>query len=191
MTRPISSSLPSSASRISKPDAGLLHVAALLGIGVVLAGVHQAWDLKLGLPGHYGLIWMAGLMATRHWSGARWAAVLAACGYVVGTAAFTGFVPQGVSQAPAYAISALAVDLLWRAAGVHFTRTAVAAFVGGFAFLLKPLAMLGLALGVGLEIGALRHGQVFPLVTHFAFGLTGAVLGTLAWRAAQPTRAQA
>lgn len=184
MNRPISSSLPSNASRISRPEVDLAHYAALLGIGIVLAGVHQAWDLKLGLPGHYGLIWMAGIVASRHWSQASWAATICAAGYVAGTVGFTGFAAHGLTHAPAYAISTLVLDLIWRLSGTRFASVPVAALAGGIAFLMKPLCMMALVLVIGLEVGSLRHGNLFPLLTHFAFGLTGAVLGTLAWRAA-------
>ncbi len=195
MNRPITSSLTSNASKTSRPEAwidrGAAHYAALLGIGVILAGIHQAWNLKLGLPGHYGLIWMAGIVASRHWSQATWAATLCAVGYIAGTAGFTGFAQHGLTQAPAYAISTIVLDGLWRVCGPRFARTPVAALAGGLAFLMKPLVMLALASFAGLTIGSLRHGNLFPLVTHFAFGLTGAVLGTLAWRAAHPDTAAA
>jgi len=184
MTQPTTSSLPSSASKPSVLDHGLVHAALLVGIGVALAGVHQGWKLTLGLPGHYGLVWMAVVLWTRLWSRTPAAATAVALGYVGGILGFTGLGHHGLTTAPVYALCGLAVDGAWRALGTRLERPFIAGLVGGGAFMLKPLVMFAAAALLAVEVGSLRHGQVFPLLTHFGFGLTGAIIGCLAWRLA-------
>lgn len=128
---------------------------------------------------------MAGLAWARLGSPLRWAAVVAALGYAGGGAAFSGLEQHTLLQAPLYGLTALALDLAWRLAGARLERVPVAALAGGAAFALKALAVVVLAATVGIEAGALRHGTWFPVLTHFCFGLTGAVIGTLAFRYAR------
>jgi hypothetical protein len=190
MDQPTIVSRTSAASRPFAPEATLWHYAALLGAGVVLAGIHEGWNLRLGLPGHFGLIWMTGLVCARHSSGVRHAALLTALGYAAGTAGFTNFSPHELAHAPGYAVCAWALDFAWRRWPSRLQRVAWAGLAGGLAFVLKPLVMLALAHGASLPMGALRFGALFPLLTHFSFGAVGAIIGTLAWRAAHPTPAR-
>jgi hypothetical protein len=179
MAQSITSSPTNSASKPSAPSVGLAHAAALLGIGALLALIHQAWDFHLKLPGHYGLVWMAGVMMTRHWSPARWAALGSACGYIGGTALLTHGAHAGLTQAPVYALCALVVDAAWMLGAAQLRRLAAAALLGGVAFMLKPITVYLLAHGLDLELGTLRFGAAFPIITHFCFGAVGAVIGTL------------
>lgn len=183
MARSITSSLTSSASRPFAPELGLAHYAALLGIGALLALVHQAWDFHLKLPGHYGLIWMAGVMLTRHWSPSRWAATGTAFGYVGATALLTHGAHAGLNQAPVYALCTLAVDAAWLLGAARLRHVVMAGLLGGLAFMLKPMAVYALAHGLDVELGTLRFGALFPLITHFCFGAVGAVIGTLLYGA--------
>lgn len=179
MAQSISSSPTNSASRPSAPSVNLTHVAALVGIGALLALIHQAWDFHLKLPGHYGLVWMAGVMMTRHWSPARWAALGTACGYVGGTALLTHGAHAGLTQAPVYALCALVVDAAWLLGAARMRRVALVALLGGVAFMLKPVTVYLLAHGLSVQLGALPFGPAFPIMTHFCFGAVGAVIGTL------------
>ena len=183
MDRSITPSLTSTVSSNSARDISFAHYALLLCVGVLLAGLHQGWDAHLSLPGHFGLIWMAGIMLTRQRSSATWAASVAALGYAGGTAAFAGFVHHGLLQAPLYALSTLVVDLAWRVDSRRSAHLFGAALLGGLAFMLKPLALVAFSHGISLNLTALRLGPVFPLLTHFSFGAVGAIIGTLLARA--------
>lgn len=182
MARPISAFPTSSASSTSARDGGLTHTLALIGIGALLAFAHRAWDPHLGMPGHFGLVWMAGIMLSRQWSGAGWAATLSACGYVGGTAALAGSAYHGLAQAPLYLLSTLVVDVAWRLRGGRLGGLLIAVLVGGLAFALKPLALILWATAAHTAPGALRFGALYPVVTHFCFGAVGAVIGTVLGR---------
>ena len=191
MDRSITPSLTNTVSNNSAREISFAHYALLLGVGGLLAGLHQGWDAHLGLPGHFGLIWMTGVMLARQRSSATWAACIVAVGYAGGTAAFTGFAQHGLLQAPLYALSTLVVDLVWRLDSRRAAHLFGAALLGGLAFMLKPLVLLVFAQGLSLKLGALRAGPLFPLITHFSFGAVGAIIGTLLARissAAQRSR---
>lgn len=183
MDRLITPSQISSVSSNSAPDTGFAHYALLLSVGVLLAGLHQGWDLHLGLPGHFGLIWMAGIMLTRQKSAVTWAASVAALGYAGGTAAFAGLAHHGLLQAPLYVLSTFVVDLAWGLDNRRCAKLFAAALLGGVAFMLKPLLLFAVAHGLSINFTAVRSGLVFPLLTHFSFGAVGAIIGTLLARA--------
>ncbi len=183
MARSIMSSLTSTASKPFAPSLGLAHYAALFGIGALLALIHQGWDFRLQLPGHYGLVWMAGVMLTRHWSAARWAATGTVLGYIGGTALLTHGAHASLMQTPFYALSTLAIDAAWLLGAARMRQLALVGLLGGIAFMLKPIAVYALANGLNVQLGTLRFGAVFPLITHFCFGAVGAVIGTLMYGA--------
>ena len=186
MNTPTTNASTSSASRLSVLDQPLHQVLLLLATGVLLAGFHQAWDFALGLPGHFGLVWMAGIVLARAGSRVRFAACCAALGYAGGDVAFSGAAAMhALGQAPGYALGALMIDLAWQTRTSLVTRPAFAGLVGGLAFACKPLMMVALVALFEIKAGSLRHGLGFPLLTHFCFGATGAVIGALLWQSAQ------
>jgi len=185
MNLPIINASKSSASKTSVLERPLTQFLILCGVGIALGGIHQAWDFKLGLPGHFGLIWMAGLVCARAGSNLRFAAVATAAAYAGSMAAFTGGSVHTIGHAPAYLAAAIVLDAAWRLSPVLVRRPAFAGILGGIAFGLKPLVFAALAAIIDLKAGSLRNGLGFPLLTHFCFGATGAVLGALLWQSSQ------
>jgi hypothetical protein len=171
----------------------LQQYGVLGGVGIALAGLHQSWDLALALPGHFGLIWMAALVCARAGSSLRFAAIFTAIVYAGSEAAFTGGSLHTIGHGPAYLVAAFALDCAWRVSPALVRRPVFAGLVGGAAFALKPMVMAGLVTIIDLKAGALRHGLGFPLLTHFCFGATGAVIGALLWHSTHsdntPTKA--
>ena len=189
MNRSITPSLTSSVSSTTVPELSFAHYAQLMGVGVLLAGLHQGWDLHLGLPGHFGLMWMAGIMLARQKSPVTWAASVAALGYAGGTAAFAGLAHHGLLQAPLYVLSSIVVDLAWRLDNRRCTHLLGAALVGGVAFMLKALVLFAFAHGISSNFSAVRAGPGFALLSHFSFAAVGAIIGTLLARAGRtPSR---
>ena len=126
---------------------------------------------------------VAGVMLTRHWSPARWAATGTVLGYIGGTALLTHGAHHGLMQTPVYALCALAVDAAWLMGAARWRQLALVGLLGGLAFMLKPMAVHAMANGLHVQLGTLRFGAIFPLITHFCFGATGAVIGTLLYGA--------
>ena len=187
MPMPLTNASTSSSSRRSVPERlrGLLVPA---GLGLVLAAIHATDKLALGLPGHFGLLWMAGMVLARAGSSERHAALASALAYVAGTWGFAGLAWHALGQAPGYLLAAWLLDTCWRWWPQAFGRAWSAALVGGLAFLCKPLLMAGAVSLFDLAAGSLRQGLSFALLTHFAFGACGALIGLYAWRAAHAAR---
>ncbi len=191
MNLPNTNASISNGSRNSALERPLNQFLLLGALGLSLAGIHEAWDLSLGLPGHFGLVWMASLICARAGSNLRFAALTTAIAYAGGASAFSGGTHSLFGHAPGYLVAALALDLAWRLLPSFAQRRLTAALLGGIAFALKPLVTAVLVALIGIKAGSLSHGIGFPVLTHFCFGATGAVIGALAWQGIQSSRAHA
>ena len=169
---------------VSRPFAPERHGATpalLFGAGALLAFMHQAFDLSIGVPGHFGIVWMAVMVLARCGSTLPHAALAAACGYA-GTTTVIGPAHAGLfTHMAAYGVVAVILDYAWRAAPSLLQRPFWAAVTGGAAFAVKPLLLIGIALVVDVPYGALRHGALPTLFAHSCFGATGAALGAMLW----------
>ncbi|MEQ8234379.1 MAG: hypothetical protein RLW61_04160 [Gammaproteobacteria bacterium] len=186
MSLPHITASTSNASRPSAPEHAARGALLLAGSGVLLAGFHQAFDLSLGLPGHFGVFILAVLVLARASSPLAWAAVIATVGYLAGSAALAGAGGHKLLNLPGYLACAVVLDLAWRLSPALLRRPGLAAAVGGCAFLAKPLVLAALAGVLALDAGALRHGLLLPLFSHAAFGAAGAAIGAILWEGARP-----
>lgn|SRR5690606_9791159 len=176
---------PSWTSRLSSLtglDRGELPLWALPVTGAIAGLLHHGIDLSdtsLNLPGHHGLELMAALVFSRLASTRPWAALCAVTGTIGTDLALTSDFLHGLKHVPTYALTAVLVDAAFRLAGARGRGWWVPALIGGLAHVAKPLFFLGVALVTGMTFGFMRHGPVFPLVTHFSFGAVGAVCGAV------------
>ncbi len=185
MNLPSTAVSPRITSRPCTADPGRRHVLGLAGSGALLAGLHEAFDLSLGMPGHFGVVFMAVLVFARAGSPLAGAAVLTTAGYLAGGMAFAGLGLREVVNLPGYLLCALALDALWCLSPALIRRPARAALAGAFAFTLKPLLLAGLGVVLAFDIGVMRHGIAFPVLTHAVFGAAGALIGALLWHGAR------
>lgn len=182
-----------SSSRASSPSnielAGPLtagRLAFLVGIGVAIVLLHETIRYPLRIPGQHGLEGMALLAIARFSTTHKWGATIAALASA-GTAAALGAGSEWTTPflylAPGVALD-LGVMLFagWR------TQLIVLPLIAAFAFAMKPLIRLGLMEAFGMQFGSFRMGVLYPISTHIAFGFIGAMIGALAWRAAQKVR---
>ena len=161
--------------------------------GIALAFAHRYLDLSIGLPGHFGLIWMAGLMGARLSSPLAGAATFTVLVYAVGNMGLHWTPMHTLTHTPQYLVAALVVDALWPFARLLMAdlrrtsmRTIAVIFgLAGLAYMLKPVTNLWVGHLFGLHAKSLAHGLAFPMTSHFFFGATGAVLGLLVWQALQ------
>ena len=146
------------------------------GLGICLAAGVLVWAvdtwlrLPLHMPGWRGLIVMAALVTARGLSGRPWAASAAAC-----TAAVLGFATGDIGPHGAliYLLPGLVIDSLglidpaWRSSFVRVGLTA------GLANAVKFAGALAFGAGFG------GSGLLFPLMSHFLFGLIGGGLAAV------------
>ncbi len=188
MMTPTTSASKNNASRLSGLEHPALRWLLLAGSGALTAGFHQAWDLSLGLPGHFGLIWMAVVVLARAGAAERYAACIVTLGYAAGGGALNDLPLHALAHAPAYFAAAMVIDFAWACSPALLRRPLFAGLTGAFAFAAKPLVLAAMVAAFGLKAGSLKHGLGFPLLTHACFGATGAVLGALLWQGAQSWR---
>ncbi|MGE0483358.1 MAG: hypothetical protein AB7Q81_04410 [Gammaproteobacteria bacterium] len=154
----------------------------------MLAAFHRVFDLSVGLPGHFGVFWMAAIVFARAGSSVAFAGMLAAVGYAAGASAF-GAGGHGVFNAPGYLVCAGAIDLAWWLSPALLRQGSTAALCGAVAFALKPMVLAVLVAALELQAGALRHGLGYVVLTHAAFGACGAAIGAVLFAGAmQPPR---
>ncbi|MCB1749875.1 MAG: hypothetical protein H6977_14805 [Gammaproteobacteria bacterium] len=176
---------PASTSSVSRPfvpERAFGRGLALLGAGLMLAVFHRALDLSLGLPGHFGVFWMAALVLARSASPLPAAALVTALGYLCGGAVLGAHATHGMVNAPGYLAAALCLDGAWWLAPALLAHPFSAALIGAVAFALKPALLAVAVAAFELKGGALRHGLGVVVLAHACFGGVGAVIGALLWQ---------
>src|SRR5690606_11684635 len=93
--------------------------------------------------------------------------------------ALTHDIVHGLKHVPTYALTAILVDVALGMPGARRRGWWAAALAGGAAHVAKPLFFLGIAFVTDMTFGFMRHGTIFPLVTHFSFCAVGAVCGAV------------
>lgn len=183
VTGALSTAPSSNATETSKaaPRHWLLYC---LGLGAAGVALHAGVRLPLHVPGHHGLEWMALLAFARLAMPGRWAAT------GTGTAAAAmAYLPVWGFHDPfaplVYLVAAVVFDALCLL-GAHRAPRLISASAGGLAFLVAGLIPYllgphGAEGGVSLGLWAWAH---------FAFGLTGALIGAQAglWTARRRAR---
>jgi hypothetical protein len=171
------------------PETGEVTAVALLLIGAVAAILHAKLRLGIGLPGHHGLEWMTALLFARCASGRDWAALIVGLGAAGAAVALAAADPAHLAKAvPVYLLSAGLVDLVYRATPGRLRGILAAALIGALVYGAKPVLQLGAAALADATFGFMRHGNVFPVVTHAAFGLIGGACGALLARGLRTAR---
>lgn len=153
----------------------------LLGLGVAIVLVHQAFRFPLNLPGRHGLDAMALMAMGRLVGGYRWSAGLVGAS-AGGTALLVGAGPL----APVlYPIVGILMDLGTRLLPHWRKSLFVLPLIAGLAWASRPVVRWL----TGMEFNSLLHGLAWPVFTHMLFGTVGALIAVLAWRGWQKRRA--
>jgi hypothetical protein len=70
------------------------------------------------------------------------------------------------------------LDVLYFAFKNPANRLAILSLIGGLAYMLIPVSRLGIYLFTGvIDHSFIKSGFVIPILSHFAFGVAGALLG--------------
>ncbi len=159
-----------------------LQVFLILSAGALTVWFHEALRWPLNLPGRHGLELMAILMFVRLSARQTYAASLAAMGGVSASLLIND--AAGVAAIILLA-QGLFIDSAYRLLKHHSLTLAMMIMVTALAHMLKPLIKLSLQSNLGIVSDSLDQGLLYPLVTHFCFGLVGGLAGLLAWRSMQ------
>lgn len=161
---------------------GSLTLFALFTLGVISAVIHQHLKMGLNLPGHHGLEWMTVLLFGRMQSRHRWAALMIASGAASSYMTQTAFFPLAHAFTPAlvYLINGICLDVLYTVTPRKFPVYLKGPVLGGISFVMKPVLLVPIVMTLDLSVGSFdKHGYIFPIYTHFAFGTIGGICGIL------------
>lgn len=159
-----------------------LQILLILSAGALTVWFHEALRWPLNLPGRHGLELMAVLMFVRLSASQVYAASLAAMGGVTASLVFNDAAGVGAMILLAQGVF---IDSAYRLLKHHSLTLLLMILVTAIAHMLKPLIKLSFQSGLGIVSDSLDHGLLYPLVTHFCFGLVGGLAGLLAWRSMQ------
>lgn len=159
----------------------------LVGFGVLIVVLHNAFRYPLNIPGRHGLDAMALFAMGRLIASDRWAAG------IVGASAGTTALVVGAGAWPAllYPVCGVLIDLGTRWLPHWRKSLFVLPLAAGLAWASRPLLRWLAAEGAGVGFDSLRHGLAWPLTTHLVFGTVGAFVAVLAWRAWERKRQRA
>lgn len=155
----------------------VLEVLFLIVLGISAIVLRSYLRIPLGIPGRHGLEFMAILMIGRRVSKIPFASVIA----MIGATSFM-FMPFIGIKDPflpvIYLIMGIVLDILYFAFKNPTNRLAILSLIGGLAYMVIPVSRIGVYLFTGvLESSFIKSGFIIPLLSHFAFGVAGALLG--------------
>lgn len=155
----------------------VLELVLLFAIGVTAIVLRSYLRIPLGIPGRHGLEFMALLMIARRVSKLPFASVVAMIGAT--TFMFVPFVGIKNPSLPViYLIMGGVLDILYFAFRNPANRLGLLSFIGGLAYMVIPVSRLGIYLFTGvMDSSFVKSGFIIPILSHFAFGVAGALLG--------------
>ena len=159
---------------------GSLSLFVLFSLGIIAAFLHQHLRMGLDIPGHHGLEWMTLLLFGRMQSRYRWAALVIAGGAASSYMLQTTYMPLAHSFKPVliYLLNGVCVDMLFRLSSGKLPLLIKGMLLGGVSYMAKPVVLIPLAILFDMNFGSFsKYGYMYPVLTHFLFGATGAVAG--------------
>lgn len=160
----------------------LARFLVLVGLGVLTVVLHKTFRYPLQLPGHHGLESMAILAFGRLICTDRWAASIVGLSTAASAVAFDGGFHEGLSGPFFDFLPGFTLDLALMMMAAWRNNIFVLPFVVAAAFAMKPVLRFAGAYLVGVQFGSLRHGFLYPFMTHLMYGFLGAFIALLAWR---------
>lgn len=157
----------------------------LLGMGVLIAVLHEALRWPLKMPGHHGMEMMAVTMFARCMFAERFAAGTVS----LGNAGVTALLGHGMGLEPVILLAqGVVIDLVFPY--VRDSRFWIAALtlLAATAHAIKPLVKWGVQEFLGVVSGSLANGLAYPLMTHAVFGAIGGLAAAMAWRHTRRSR---
>lgn len=156
----------------------------LLGLGVAVVLIHQAFRFPMNMPGRHGLDTMFLMTIGMLAAGNRWAGT--ATGVGAGSSAW--FIGGGALAPLLYPICGLVLALAPRVSRNWRRSLLVLPAVAALAWASRPLVRWLVARATGLEIDSIATGLLWPVTTHLAFGFVGALGAVLVWRGGEAVK---
>ena len=153
----------------------LAEYGFLLLIGMLAVTIHAKMRIPLKLPGHHGIEFIALLMAGRVVTKNEWAARISTLG--AGVLLLTPFLSfKDPFMSLIILVPGIAIDILYNNLSRFKKNYIFAGLVGGFSYMLIPIARLIISFVTGFPYESLLMGALYPILTHFIFGMSGAII---------------
>lgn len=155
----------------------VFEILLLLFLGISAILLRTYLRIPLNIPGRHGLEFMAILMIARRSSNLPFASIVT----MLGAAGFMFFPFIGIKDPflpIIYVVMGIVLDALFIAFNKPNNRLALLTLIGGIAYMVIPVGRIIMYLFTGiLESSFIKWGFVVPVISHFIFGLAGALLG--------------
>jgi len=155
----------------------VFEILLLLFLGISAIVLRTYLRIPLNIPGRHGLEFMAILMIARRSSNLPFASIVT----MLGAAGFMFFPFIGIKDPflpISYVVMGVVLDALYLVFRNPSNRLAILTLIGGIAYMVIPVSRIIMYLFTGiLESSFIKWGFVVPVLSHFVFGLAGALLG--------------
>lgn len=158
----------------------ILEIILLAGIGAIGVLLHAKFRFPLRIPGHWGLIYMAILVAGRLFSKKPYASSLSSIG-----AATMLLLPLGFKDPFMpfiYMFPGFLLDTFYYLFKKNNQHIIIVAFISGVAYCAIPLIRILLSATTGIFYGSFIGGFFYPVIMHIIFGAAGGILALFAYK---------
>jgi ABC-type Fe3+-siderophore transport system permease subunit len=152
------------------------EILILAFLGVFAVVLRAKLRIPLSMPGHHGLEVMAIFLIGRSFSRISLASTILAV-----AAAFTILIPFFGFKDPflpiIYILMGVAIDFLYKNIKGFNSNIVLFAILGGISYMIIPLSRIVIHLLTGFPYNSfIKAGYFLPVLSHFVFGLAGALL---------------
>jgi hypothetical protein len=153
----------------------VLEALLLIAAGFFVMFLRTKLRIPLHLPGHHGVEYMVIIVTARMLSRYKWTAILTAIGIS------TAFLVPGLGMNDpfkliAYLLPCITLDILYQLNPKWHNKPWTLGLLAGFSYALIPTFRLIMSLITGMVFPSLLTGIAWPFLTHFFFGMTGAMI---------------
>jgi hypothetical protein len=149
--------------------------AFLVILGMLAVTIHAKMRIPLKLPGHHGLEFVALIMFGKIFTDNRWAGRISTIG--AGLLIMTPFIGfKDPFMAIVILLPGIGIDLFCNYFPVKKLNLIAIALFGGFSYMLIPIARIIITTFTGYPYESLMTGFLYPVFTHFIFGMSGAII---------------
>jgi len=155
----------------------VFEILFLLLLGVSAVMLRSYLRIPMNIPGRHGLEFMAILIIGRRVSKIPFASVIAMIG--ASSIMFVPFIGIKDPFLPViYLLMGIVLDSLYFVFRNPSNRLAILTLIGGLAYMVIPISRVGIYLFTGvIDHSFIKWGFAIPIVSHFVFGIAGALLG--------------
>jgi hypothetical protein len=155
-----------------------LEALLLMGLGALAVLMHARLRSPISVPGHHGIEFMALLLLGRLSSNLKFASTISSFGIglllLFPVLGFRDPLMGFNCMLPGFLL-----DICYLAGGNLSKKIWFVVLIAGLSYMMIPISRLIITAFTGYQYGSfLKYGPIVPVLSHFAFGLSGGLFGT-------------